>query len=101
MIIRIFQVTIHPEYREDFERDFQTISVDTVKNHEGLLACHIAGPTQWNPDDYVMVTYWKNENSLAAFAGKNWNQTVIPPEMKKYPKSFSVAHYKNEDNGQP
>ncbi len=100
MIIRIFQVTIHSEYREDFERDFRTISVDTVQNHKGLISCHIAGPTQWNPDDYIMVTYWEDEDSLAAFAGENWNQAVIPPEMERYPRYFSVAHYKNDESNQ-
>ncbi len=93
MMIRIFQVTIHPEYRDDFERDFNTISVDTVKNHKGLISCHIGGPTKWNPDDYVMVTYWEDEESLVTFAGENWNQAIIPAEMQNFPKSFSVAHY--------
>jgi len=100
VIIRIFQVTINSEYREDFERDFRTISVDTVQNHKGLISCHIAGPTQWNPDDYIMVTYWEDEESLVAFAGENWNQAVIPPEMERYPRSFSVAHYKNNESDQ-
>ena len=99
MIIRIFQVTIHPEFRKDFERDFSTISIDTVKNHKGLISCHIGGPTKWNPDEYVMVTYWEDEESLEAFAGKNWNQAIIPTEMQKYPKAFSVAHYKSNNPG--
>lgn len=98
MIIRVFQVTIDPKYREEFERDFQTISVETVQGHKGLISCHIAGPTKWNPDDYVMVTFWEDEASLAAFAGENWNEAVIPPEMAKYPRSFAVAHYKNEEH---
>lgn len=99
MIIRIFQVTIHPEYRDDFERDFNTVSVDTVKNHKGLISCHIAGPTKWNPDDYVMVTHWEDEESLVAFAGENWNQAIIPPRMRKYPKTFHVAHYRSNNSG--
>ena len=95
MIIRIFQVTINPEYRDDFERDFKSISIETVKNHNGLISCNIGGPTKWNPDDYTMVTIWESEASLEEFAGLNWNQAIIPLEMKKYPKSFSVAHYEN------
>jgi heme oxygenase (mycobilin-producing) len=93
MIIRIFEVTIHPEFRREFERDFNTISVDTVNNHKGLISCTTGGPTKWNPDDYVMVTCWEDEYSLAAFAGENWNEAVIPKEMQKYPKSFRVAHF--------
>ena len=95
MIIRIFQVTINPEYRDDFERDFKSISIETVKNHKGLISCHIGGPTKWNPDDYTMVTQWEDESSLEDFAGETWNQAIIPVEMKKYPRSFKVAHYEN------
>lgn len=99
MIIRIFQVSIHPEYRDEFERDFNSISIETVRNHKGLISCHIGGPTEWNPNDYVMVTCWTNEESLAAFAGENWNQAVIPKEMQKYPKAFSVVHYDSQRFG--
>ena len=95
MIMRIFKVTIKPDYRKDFERDFKSISIETVKNHEGLISCNIGGPTKWNPDDYVMVTYWEDESSLEKFAGNNWNQAIIPIEMQKYPQAFSVAHYEN------
>ena len=95
MIIRIFQITINPEYRNDFERDFKSISIETVEKHYGLISCHIGGPTKWNPDDYTMVTIWENEASLEEFAGKNWNQAIIPAEMQKYPKTFKVAHYEN------
>ena len=99
MIIRVFQITINSEYRKEFERDFRTISVDTVQNHKGLISCQIAGPTKWNPDDYAMITYWEDEDSLEAFAGQNWNQVVIPPGMEKYPRASSVAHYKNDELG--
>jgi heme oxygenase (mycobilin-producing) len=93
MIIRIFEVTIHPEFREEFERDFNTISVDTVNNHQGLISYSIGGPTKWNPDSYAMVTCWKDEDSLIAFAGKEWNQAIIPEQMQRYPKAFRVAHF--------
>ncbi len=36
MVIRIFQVTINPEYRNELERDFKSISIETVKNHKGV-----------------------------------------------------------------
>jgi heme-degrading monooxygenase HmoA len=95
MIIRIFKVTIHPQFRAEFERDFRSISVETVKSHQGLISCHIGGPTKWNPDDYAMITVWADESSLQAFAGANWNTAVIPESMQRYPRAFSVEHYEN------
>jgi hypothetical protein len=40
-----------------------------------------------------MITYWKDDHSLAEFAGENWNTAVIPREMQKYPVKYSVVHY--------
>ena len=99
MIIRVFQVSINPEYRDEFEHDFKTISIDTVKQHKGMISCHIGGPTKWNPNDYVMLTIWENESSLEEFAGAEWNKAIIPTKMKKYPRSYKVAHYKNIEFG--
>ena len=93
MIIRIFQITIHPELRQDFERDFATISVKAVDEQNGFISCEIGKPTRWNEDNYVMITKWADEESLRLFAGDEWNKSVIPSGMEKYVKSCSVVHY--------
>ncbi len=93
MIIRIFRITIYPEMRSDFERDFASISVEAVKSQRGLISCHIGRPTQWNPDEYAMITVWESESNLAVFAGDEWHKAVIPATMTKYPRCFSVEHF--------
>ncbi len=93
MIIRIFRVTIHPEMRSEFERDFASISVDAVQSNKGLVSCHIGHPTKWNPDEYAMITVWESESDLAAFAGSEWHRAVIPTGMTKYPRFYSVEHF--------
>ncbi len=37
------------------------------------IACVIIFSVKYccNPDDYVMITYWEDENFLAAFAGES------------------------------
>ena len=79
--------------REDFERDFASISVEAVASKPGFVSCHIGSPTKWNPNEYAMITVWENEASLAAFAGEEWQKAVIPPGMEKSPTSFSVQHF--------
>lgn len=94
MIVRIFQVTIRPELRNEFEKDFETISVEAVKHQKGFIKCEIGHPTKWNPNEYSMITYWKDEPSLVAFAGEKWNMAVIPHEMENYPIAYNVVHYR-------
>ncbi len=78
MIIRIFQITIYPELRQDFERDFAAISVKAVDEQDGFIACEIGKPTRWDEDDYAMITKWVDEESLRLFAGDEWNKSVVP-----------------------
>ena len=44
-----------------------------------------------------MITVWTDEESLASFAGENWNQPVIPDGMEKFVQESSVAHYESWD----
>jgi heme-degrading monooxygenase HmoA len=93
VIIRVFRIIIHPELRDEFERDFATVSMETVRRQKGFIACEIGSPTKWTPDEYAMITRWEDEESLEAFAGRNWNVAVIPPGMERYAREFSVVHF--------
>lgn len=97
MIVRIFEVTIEPSLRIEFERDFATISVEAVERAEGALSCVIGRPTKWNPDDYAMISTWRDEQALVAFAGADWNRAVIPPGMERYARKYRVDHYRVSD----
>ncbi|BAQ63503.1 hypothetical protein GM3709_268 [Geminocystis sp. NIES-3709] len=44
-----------------------------------------------------MISYWKNEAALIAFAGEKWNVSVIPYGMEKFVKKCSVYHYESWD----
>jgi heme-degrading monooxygenase HmoA len=93
MIIRIFRVRIKPELRTGFEKDFREISIPLIKSHSGLTSVSIGKPTKWAPDEYVMISNWRNETDLEDFVGKNWNQPVIPSGMEKYVVECWVHHY--------
>ena len=93
MITRIFRVRIKPELRAAFEKDFHEISIPLIKSHSGLVSVSIGKPTQWAPDEYVMISNWKDQSVLEDFVGKNWNQPVIPSGMEKYVSECWVHHY--------
>ena len=97
MITRIFRVTINNEMRDEFERDFTTLSVEAVTSKPGFISCQIGSPTRWNPDEYAMITVWQDEASLIAFAGPDWNRAVIPPGMEVYCRSCDVDHFHTQE----
>ena len=93
MIIRIFRVRIDPSLRSEFESKFASISVDAVSKQEGFVSVTIGKPSQWDPDEYVMVSHWESEEALMLFCGESWSQPHIPEGMEKYVKECSVSHY--------
>ena len=93
MIIRIFKAQIPTELQNEFEIKFKEISVPLVESFQGLLSIEIGKPSQWNPNQYVMITHWDNEESLKVFAGEKWNEAHIPEGMEKYISSCTVDHY--------
>jgi quinol monooxygenase YgiN len=98
MIVRIFRVEIDPATRSAFEAGFQSLSVDAVTQSPGNLSCEIGMPTCWSPNTYAMISRWRDEDALVAFAGPEWNVAVIPAGMERFGKTYSVEHYVINDD---
>ena len=93
MIMRIFRIEIDPATRADFEAGFASLSVDAVTRASGNLSCEIGMPTRWTPNTYAMISWWRDEKALVAFAGPHWNRPVIPAGMENFGRSCSVEHF--------
>jgi len=93
VITRIFRVQIRPELRTAFEKDFLDVSIPLIKSHSGLSSVHIGRPTQWAPDEYVMISRWKRAEDIEDFVGKDWSQPLIPSGMEKYVVKCWVHHF--------
>ena len=98
MIIRIFRIEIDPATRSAFEAGFRSLSVDAVTQSPGNLSCEIGMPTRWSPNTYAMISRWRDEDALVAFAGPEWNVAVIPAGMERFGKTYSVEHYVINDD---
>ena len=98
MILRIFRVEIDPSTRSAFEAGFRSLSVDAVTRAPGNLSCEIGMPTRWAPNTYSMITRWRDEDALVAFAGPEWNTPVIPAGMEAFGRKLSVEHYRIDDS---
>ena len=94
-ITRIFRVRVVPELRQEFEEKFSTISVNAVCEASGSLGASIYKPTNWAPYEYAMISQWKNEAALKAFAGKKWSEAVIPSGMEEFIVESWVHHYES------
>ncbi len=97
MITRIFTARVPDHLHDEFRAKFIEISVPLVASFEGLRKVDIAGPSQSNPAEFVMISVWEDVRSVENFAGAKWNKAHIPAGMKKYITDCHVAHYENID----
>jgi heme-degrading monooxygenase HmoA len=95
VITRIFRVRVPAGLHAEFEEKFLSVSVPYVQAAKGLVSVSVGRPTQWAPDEYVMISTWESVSSLCAFAGEHWNQAVIPAGMERYVTECWVHHYEN------
>jgi len=84
MIVRVFRVRIHEEFKEDFEKDFDRISLPLVKAQQGLVSLSFGKVMDQEKDEYVLITTWESQDAVIAFCGEAWEQAVIPHGMEKY-----------------
>ena len=95
MITRVFRAAVPIKLHAAFEEQFRAISVPLVASQPGLHRVTIGRPTRWNPEEFVMVSVWEDEESIAEFAGVAWNEPRIPSGMEDFITSCSVDHYEN------
>lgn len=93
MIIRIFRVEIHPEFRQEFEEKFFSLSVEALDNQSGCLSIETGKPVGTMANEYSMISKWQSQEALVDFLGDNWEKAFIPEGMEKFAKNYSVHHY--------
>ncbi|WCN10709.1 antibiotic biosynthesis monooxygenase family protein [Marinomonas mediterranea] len=93
MITRFFRVEIFPEYREEFEAKFRSLSVGALDSQPGCLDITIGFPSPTTPNEYSMISTWENQDKLIEFLGDKWDQALIPDGMEHFAKHYSVHHY--------
>jgi quinol monooxygenase YgiN len=93
MIIRIFRAKVRPGKQAQFERMVQQLSIPLVQAQKGMIAFY---PGQWaGPADheFVLVTIWKDAESLKAFTGRNGLHTILPEEDLPILEEIEVNGY--------
>jgi heme oxygenase (mycobilin-producing) len=93
MILRVFRATIQPGHQTEFERKFREISLPLVEKQPGLVSCVIGRPATSSPNEFVMISTWRDEEALRAFTGEDYTRAVIPKEMEEHMVESSVHHY--------
>ena len=98
MIVRIFRATVPSDRQDEFEKKFLSVSIPFVRKHSGLVSVSIGRPTEWAPEEYVMVSKWESLDALQAMTGERVDEAVIPSGMEELVSECWVHHYELFDN---
>ena len=92
MIIRVFRARLKPGKLAAFAQVYEDYARPMMRAAPGCLA-ERAGPPIGRHDEFVIVSVWRDLESLKAFAGETWQEAIILPGEAVLLHSASVRHF--------
>jgi heme-degrading monooxygenase HmoA len=93
VIIRIFRAKIRKGRVSDFKEMVQNQSIPWLESSEGMLGYFAGEPFNEPAREFVMVTMWRDLESLQAFVGVDWDDPVVTEDEKPLVESMYADHY--------
>ncbi len=98
MIIRIFRAKIRKGQVTEFKRMAQEQSIPWLENSDGMLGYIPGEPFSENSQEFVMITLWRDEAALEAFAGTDWENPIVTEDEAPLVEAMFADHYFRYDN---
>jgi len=92
MIVRVFRARTRPGKAEAFRKFFEEQALPVMREQRGLVRVEIGWPMA-PTDEFLMITVWRDLDSLRAFSGDDWMQAKLLPEERPLLDEVFVHHY--------
>jgi transposase/heme-degrading monooxygenase HmoA len=93
MIIRVFSARLKPGMRGEYERLARTVALPLIRDQSGCFGARIEQVRDDRPNDFVVVSLWRDRESIEAFAGEHWEEAVIVPGEADLLQEVVVHHF--------
>jgi quinol monooxygenase YgiN len=93
MIIRVFRARVRDGKQQQFEKFFLSKALANVRAHPGLVSVTVGKPLEVAPNDFLMITVWRDVEALKSFTGEHWQEPVIDPEEVDLLSEVFAHHY--------
>lgn len=97
VITRLFRGRTKPGHEAAFERLIREEALPAFEANPGVLSVHFGTPTEASPNEFLVVTVWRDLASLRAYAGERWTDPKLSLEEAHLLESATVHHYRNGD----
>ncbi|MDP9366935.1 MAG: antibiotic biosynthesis monooxygenase [Chloroflexota bacterium] len=93
MIIRVFRSRVKPGMHEEYERLLRDTAIPLMLAAPGLVKLHVGTPLDDPPQEFLLMSVWKDIGSLRAFMGRRWRESVVVPGEAHLVAEAIVDHY--------
>ena len=92
MVIRVFRARLKPGKLAPFAQVYADYARPMMRAAPGCLA-ERAGPPAGRRDEFVIVSVWRDLESLITFAGDTWREAMVLPGEAALLEVARVEHY--------
>jgi quinol monooxygenase YgiN len=93
MFICVFRAVVRPGKQEQFKKVLEIMTLPTMQYRNGMVAFIPGQPTGTNPDEFILVTVWRDAAAAKKNSGDDWAHAIIPPEALPLLQEFHVHAY--------
>jgi len=92
VIIRIVRERVREGSEAEYEALLREAAASLLAGSPGLLFFYLCRPVGGNEGEFGVVSLWRDLDSLQAFAGKRWRESVLTPELAALVEESRVEH---------
>jgi quinol monooxygenase YgiN len=93
MIVRVFRAKIKLGKQKEYEQFVKEQAIPSVSKQEGVIAQYAGRPLGSNKNEFVFVSVWNSLEELKAYAGNQWENSVIEPGEEVLFEETAVHNY--------
>lgn len=93
MIVRVFRATAKEGHQSAFREFLTGTALPMLEETDGVESVILGEPFPSNPDEFLVITIWRDLQALKKFAGETWMTPVIDDEEKELLEDFTIHHY--------
>ena len=93
MIVRVLSVQIAPDHGAEFHEYLRDHGLPRIQAHPGLVSAHVGRRTEGSDEQAIVVTIWRDWDSLTDALGPDMSQPYLLPPSLEYVTGARVEHF--------
>lgn len=101
MIIRVFRTKVKPGAHLAYEALIREQVVPRMLGAPGLVSLHVGLPLDDPPEEFLLMSVWRDLAAMRAFIGVRWREAYVFPGEEHLVFHSVVDHYDGEELTSP